>query len=105
MQAGGYTGPLNWYKQAMAGVTHASEKKLNPNYPETKFEIPTLFIGCEKDAICVPAIQEHGFQGLFGDLTYKVVGAGHWLMLEKPEETWEILRGWIEEKEKSGAVL
>lgn len=34
LQSGGFTGPLNWYKQAMAGITHASEARISPDYAQ-----------------------------------------------------------------------
>ena len=100
MKKGGFTGPLNWYKQAMAGITHGSETKIKPGYAETKFAVPTLFVGCEKDVICIPQFQVAGMQGLFEDLTCRSLEAGHWCMLERPGELWEIIHGWIEEKRK-----
>ena len=101
MKTGGMTGPLNWYKQAMAGVTHASEAKINPNYPATTFTVPTLFVGCEQDVICRPAIQAAGMKDFFEDLTIKSLNSSHWIMIEQPKELWEILHPWIEEKRKT----
>jgi soluble epoxide hydrolase/lipid-phosphate phosphatase len=100
IKPGGMTGPLNWYKQAMAGITHASEAKINPDYAATKFTIPTLFVGCQKDMICVPALQEAGMKELFENLTVKSLDTSHWIMIEEPKEMWEIVQAWIEEKGK-----
>jgi soluble epoxide hydrolase/lipid-phosphate phosphatase len=100
IKPGGMTGPLNWYKQAMAGVTHTSEAKVNANYAATKFSLPALFIGCERDMICIPALQEAPMKDFFEDLTVKSLDTSHWIMIEKPKEMWEIVQGWIEEKGK-----
>ena len=97
---GGFTGPLNWYKQAMAGITHASETRISPDYAATKFTIPTLFLGCTMDTICVPVMQVAGMKDFFSDLTIKELDASHWCMIEKPKETWDIIHEFIEEKGK-----
>jgi soluble epoxide hydrolase / lipid-phosphate phosphatase len=100
LKSGGMTGPLNWYKQAMAGITHASEARINPNYPTTRFTIPTLFVGCEQDMICIPAMQVAGMKDFFDDLTFKTLNCSHWVLIEQPKELWEIVQPWIEEKGK-----
>jgi pimeloyl-ACP methyl ester carboxylesterase len=97
----GYTGPLNWYKQVMAGVTFASEKRINPDHAATKFDIPALYIGCTKDYVCIPAFQEAGMKDSFSDFTSKSLDAGHWCMSEKPQETWDTIVEFIEEKQKA----
>ncbi len=102
MKIGGLTGPLNWYKQAMAGITHASEARISgPEYAAKRFEIPTLFVGSKQDMIGIPALQEAGMKDFFDDLTIKSVDASHWIMIEKPKEMWEIVHAWIEEKGES----
>jgi pimeloyl-ACP methyl ester carboxylesterase len=82
----------------MAGLTHASESKINPLYPTTVFATPTLLIGCNHDIICVPAFQEAGMKDFFQDLTVKSLDSSHWVMIEKPKEMWEIVQSWIEER-------
>lgn len=101
LKSGGFTGPLNWYKQGIAGVTHASEVKINPDYAATIFSTPTLFVGCEKDMICLPAIQVVRMKDFFEDLTVKNLDSSHWVMIEKPKELWEIIQAFIEEKGKT----
>jgi soluble epoxide hydrolase/lipid-phosphate phosphatase len=98
LKAGGYTGPLNWYKQGMAGVTHASELKISPEYESIKITTPTLFVGCEKDMVCLPAFQLARMKDFIQDLTVKSLESSHWVMIEKPKEMWEFVQGWIEEK-------
>jgi soluble epoxide hydrolase/lipid-phosphate phosphatase len=106
MKIGGFTGPLNWYKQAMAGVTHTSEMRISGSeYAAKKFEVPTLFVGCSQDMICIPALQEAGMKDFFSDLTVKSVDASHWVMIEKPKEMWEIVQEWIEEKGKTDSQV
>jgi pimeloyl-ACP methyl ester carboxylesterase len=96
LATGGYNGPLNYYKQGMAGISHASELKINPQYATTRFSIPTLFVGSNEDVICVPAFQFATMRDFFDRLTVKDLDTGHWCMLEKPKELWEIMEGWIE---------
>lgn len=100
LKAGGYTGPLNWYKQAMAGITHASELKMNPSYKKTVIDTPTLFIGTAKDVICIPALQEAAMKSAFTNLTVETLDTGHWVMLEKPKEMWDVLSGFIDKNTK-----
>ena len=78
----------------MAGVTAKSEANLTAD--QLKIKTPTLFIGAEKDAICVPAFQEAGQKPYVPDLTIDRVDTGHWCMLEKPDETWAIIDKFIE---------
>jgi len=96
LSAGGYTGPLNYYKQGMAGISHSSELKVNPEYATARFSIPTLFVGSNQDVICVPAFQVATMKDFFDDLTVKFLDTGHWCMLEKPKEVWAVMQGWIE---------
>lgn len=98
LKSGGFTGPLNWYKQSIAGVTHHSEAKLNSGYASKVFSTPTLFVGSEKDNICLPALQLVRMKDFFEDLTVKSLDSSHWIMLEKPTEVWEIVQAFIEEK-------
>src|SRR4051812_40062038 len=84
LRSGGFTGPLNWYRQVMRGITHESELKINPDYANAKFDIPTLFVGTEGDMICIPAIQEAGMKDSFTNLTVKSLDTSHWCMIEKP---------------------
>lgn len=97
LQSGGLTGPLNWYKQAMAGITHASEARISPDYATTNFTTPTLYIGCANDPVCLPDVQVAGMKDNFSDFTVKMLNTGHWCMIEKPEELWELTHNWIEE--------
>ena len=81
------------YKQAMAGVTARSEANLTKE--QVQIKTPTLFIGTEKDVICVPAIQEANQKPFVQDLTFERVDTGHWCMLEKPIETWALVDKFI----------
>jgi soluble epoxide hydrolase/lipid-phosphate phosphatase len=67
LKRSGYAGPLNWYKQVMAGITFASEARDDPDHTTTKFDIPALYIGCAQDYICIPASRDEGlFLRLYG---------------------------------------
>lgn len=81
---GGYTGPLNWYKQSMRGLGAEDDKGI----PEDKWKlkVPTLFVLGENDVICVPDMQLKTSDGWVEDLTVKRIESSHWIPVEKPDE-------------------
>jgi soluble epoxide hydrolase / lipid-phosphate phosphatase len=114
MKMSGWTGPLNWYailphyveshihciphryKQAIAGVTARSEANVTDE--QKKIKIPNLYIGAQRDVICVAPLQEAGMKPFAQDLTVKNINTGHWLMMEKPDETWALVDEFIKAK-------
>jgi pimeloyl-ACP methyl ester carboxylesterase len=110
LKMSGYTGPLNWYnifplpsshlrssslryKQAMVGITAKTESNVTDE--QKKIKTPTLFIGAERDVICLPALQEANMKPWMEDLTVEGVYTGHWCMLEKPDDTWALVDKFI----------
>ncbi|KAF1971382.1 putative epoxide hydrolase [Bimuria novae-zelandiae CBS 107.79] len=94
MLNGGYTGPLNWYKAAMAGLNKS------PTLDTARQAITkrTIFISGENDAIGRPEIaqqtaDEGRNSGLLPNVeTFVVPGSSHWMQVEKSKEVLAILK-------------
>jgi soluble epoxide hydrolase / lipid-phosphate phosphatase len=77
----------------MAGITAKTESNVTDE--QKKIKTPTLFIGAERDVICMPAMQETSMKPWMEDLTVESVYTGHWCMLEKPDDTWALVDKFI----------
>ncbi|EKG20912.1 Alpha/beta hydrolase fold-1 [Macrophomina phaseolina MS6] len=94
---GGIGGALCWYRAMTEGHTYAVEKEL----PEESVQItvPTLFLGCERDDVSLPAaIDGCRKTGMLPDLTVVNINAMHWSLMEKPEEVGRALYEWVKDK-------
>jgi pimeloyl-ACP methyl ester carboxylesterase len=86
--AGGFTGPINWYRN----WTH--------NWKSTRrvdqtVRIPSLFVGASDDVI-VSRSQIEAMKSNVPDLEVRMIDdCGHWTQQEKPQELNEILLDWI----------
>ena len=86
--AGGFTGPINWYRN----WTH--------NWKSTKgidqtVRIPSLFVGATDDAI-ISGKQIEAMKSSVPDLEVRMIDdCGHWTQQEKPQELNEILLDWL----------
>lgn len=61
-------------------------------------EFPVLYIDAKHDAVCSPSTTPHmgeSQKSAVKDLTYETIEAGHWVQLEKPQETNEALEKWL----------
>jgi len=86
--AGGFTGPINWYRN----WTHnwKSTKKVDQTVP-----VPSLFVGASDDAI-ISGKQIEAMKPNVPDLEVRVIeDCGHWTQQEKPRELNEILLHWM----------
>jgi len=86
--AGGFTGPINWYRN----WTHnwKSTKRIDQTV-----RIPSLFVGATDDAI-VSAKQIEAMKSSVPDLEVRMIDdCGHWTQQEKPQELNEILLDWL----------
>jgi soluble epoxide hydrolase / lipid-phosphate phosphatase len=100
----GLTGPLCWYRSAVEGHHFKAEKDL----PQERYvvEKPYLFIAGLQDPVCLPsAIEIPKKQGVLKDLKVVSIDAGHWCMLEKPEEVGQAVVEWLELKYGGGLKL
>ncbi|MGB5245350.1 MAG: alpha/beta hydrolase [Woeseia sp.] len=86
--AGGFTGPINWYRnwsrnwRAMKDV-------------DQTVRIPALFIGAENDVVVTPQ-QITAMSKYVQDLESHVFDdCGHWLQQEKPAETNALILDWL----------
>ena len=86
--AGGFTGPINWYRN------FAHNWKSTKGVDQT-VRMPTLFVGATDDAI-VSRKQIEAMRGNVPDLEIRMIeNCGHWTQQEKPEELNEIMLGWL----------
>jgi pimeloyl-ACP methyl ester carboxylesterase len=86
--AGGFTGPINWYRN----WTHnwKSTRKVDQTV-----RIPSLFVGASDDVI-VSRSQIEAMKSNVVDLEVQMIDdCGHWTQQEKPQELNEILLDWI----------
>lgn len=69
--------------------------------------VDVLMIGGMKDTVCGADTARAMMKGSVeeGRLTCVDVDAGHWIMLERPDETNEILRAFFEGKVGEGSKL
>ena len=94
--ASGYKGPLNWYKAAMRGVNDADETAISQ---EDRFcKVPTLLIVSDEDYVTRAEVQVMKCKEWCPDLRIEsLLGCGHWIQLERPEELHRLLEGFSAE--------
>lgn len=86
--AGGFTGPINWYRN------------WKHNWKTTKkvsqfVNVPALFVGAENDRI-ISKKQIDGMRPLVANLEIQTIeDCGHWTQQEKPEELNSIIVDWL----------
>lgn len=86
--AGGFTGPINWYRNWTA------------NWKSTKgvdqtVRVPTLFIGAAND-IVVSRKQIEAMKPFVPDLEIRMIDdCGHWTQQERPRELSAIMLDWL----------
>jgi pimeloyl-ACP methyl ester carboxylesterase len=89
--AGGFTGPINWYRN----WTHNWASTANV---EQRVTVPTLFIEAVDDVIISPE-QVEAMKPHVDDLTVRTLqDCGHWSQQEKPAEINEILLDWLRKR-------
>lgn len=91
-QAGGFTGPINWYRNFTRNWEAAE------HFPARIDGVPCLMITAELDAVLPPSAAEH-MPALIGDLeTHMVAGSGHWTQQEKPAEVNALILDWLDRR-------
>ncbi|KAF2441263.1 alpha/beta-hydrolase [Karstenula rhodostoma CBS 690.94] len=94
MLGGGYTGPLNWYRAAMAGLNRSPTL----NTARQSINKRVIFISGADDAVGRPELAEQTANtgrksGLLPDVeTFVVPNAGHWLQIEQSFRVSTILK-------------
>jgi pimeloyl-ACP methyl ester carboxylesterase len=91
-QAGGFTGPINWYRNFTRNWERAA------TLPTRIDGIPCLMITAELDAVLPPSAAEP-MPAFIGDLEIKLVeGSGHWTQQEKPAEVNRLILDWLDRR-------
>jgi len=86
--AGGFTGPINWYRN----WTHNWESTANV---DQTVRVPSLFIGAVDDVIISPQ-QIDAMRPFVPDLeVHMLENCGHWSQQEKPGDVNSILIDWL----------
>ncbi|GJC89609.1 bifunctional epoxide hydrolase 2 [Colletotrichum liriopes] len=91
----GFEGPNDYYRNSEANKAY-SEKAPNGG----RLRYPVLFIEARWDGVCDTALSRlsEPMRELCEDLTEVSIEAGHWVALEKPEETNAAIVRWIATK-------
>ncbi len=88
-KAGGFTGPINWYRNWSYNWSSTADVEQTVN-------APTLFIGAEDDVI-ISLAQIEAMKPNVPDLEIQMIeNCGHWTQQEKPDELNSLLLGWLE---------
>jgi soluble epoxide hydrolase/lipid-phosphate phosphatase len=91
----GWTAPLNWYKATTASLS-LDEDKAALAAGRHIVKTPYLFLGATEDPLApIAAVQGLQAQGLLEDVKVNEIEAGHWCMLEKPQEVGEAIVAWL----------
>jgi soluble epoxide hydrolase/lipid-phosphate phosphatase len=103
LKQGGWTGPLNWYK-AITGDVGIDAEKAAVEAGRNVLDTPYLFVAATQDPLApAAAVQGLQAQGLLKDVTVESVEAGHWCMLEKPDEVGAAIVKWLDDARKGVA--
>lgn len=87
-RAGGFTGPINWYRN----WTHNWASTVNV---DQTVRVPTLFIGAVDDVIISPS-QIEAMRPHVADLEIHMLdNCGHWSQQEKPDDVNGLLLDWL----------
>lgn len=87
-EAGGFTGPINWYR-------NWSHNWSSTEGIEQTVKVPTLFIGAADDFLVAPAHID-AMKPCVPDLEIQIIGnCGHWTQQEKPDEVNSIILDWL----------
>ena len=86
--AGGFTGPINWYRN------WARNWKSTKGVDQT-VRVPALFVGAANDIIISPG-QIEAMRPFVPDLEIQMIEeCGHWTQQEKPDELNSIILDWL----------
>lgn len=87
-QAGGFRGPINWYRN------WSHNWQTYRQYPQV-IEVPTLFIGAVDDVIVSPQHIE-AMKPRVRDLELHMIdNCGHWTQQEQPQKVNELMLDWL----------
>lgn len=87
-EAGGFTAPINWYRNWSRNWESTKDVEQTVN-------VPTLFIAAEDDVI-VSIAQIEAMKPHVPDLEIQMIeDCGHWTQQEKPDEVNEMILEWL----------
>ena len=86
--AGGFTGPINWYR-------NFKHNWKSTRGVEQRVKVPTLFIGASDDVV-VSRKQIEAMSAYVDDLeVHMIEDCGHWTQQEKPDELNAVMLEWL----------
>lgn len=89
--ATGFTGGLNWYRNAPKMGRILQDKP-------TRINVPSLYIGADNDVILPPSSAD-GMEDFIADLEkFTVEDSGHWTQQEQPEVVNRVILEWLQRK-------
>ena len=87
----GFTGGLNWYRNAMRSFGGMKDAKWH-------IRVPCLYIGAEHDVILRPSSSD-GMEDFIDDFErHTIMDCGHWTQQEKPKELNTHIIDWLRRK-------
>ena len=81
---------LNWYKSVISNIDWEDEKSLDP-----KIDCPVLFIGGQKDFICIPQLYNEQ-ANYIANLQTVNLETSHWIMEQQPDTVNQTIENWID---------
>jgi soluble epoxide hydrolase/lipid-phosphate phosphatase len=96
-KADGFAPALQMYKATASNIQSISDAGLSKE--SLVIEVPTLFVVCSKDAVCVPEMMTPAKDnGLVPYLKEVFVDSAHWSPMEKPDEIAAHIRGFVRDE-------
>jgi pimeloyl-ACP methyl ester carboxylesterase len=93
----GFASALQMYKATASNVQTLSDALISKK--SLVIEVPTLFLICTKDSVCVPEMMTAAKdQGLVPDLKEVVIECAHWSPMEKPDEVAGHIKDFVIER-------
>ncbi|KAF3013013.1 hypothetical protein E8E14_008220 [Neopestalotiopsis sp. 37M] len=93
----GFASALQMYKATILNIQSESDSTIAKQ--NLTIEVPTLFIICTKDAVCLPEMMTPAKEGgLVPDLKEVVVECAHWSPMEKPDEIASHIRDFLSKR-------
>jgi pimeloyl-ACP methyl ester carboxylesterase len=90
-EAGGFTGPINWYRN-----WHHNWRSYR-GLPQ-RVDVPTLFIGATDDVVVAPRHIE-AMKPNVADLEVRMIErCGHWTQQERPDEVNNLMLDWLQRR-------
>ena len=90
LEKNGFFGPNSWYVNGHLNDQYAKELQ-----QFTTIDCPVLFIQATYDSVLTKNFNTHN-KMVCTNLTEREVESGHWMAREKPDETNQIIKEWLE---------